>query len=356
MARNLQELLQETEEYTARCVDVYSDPHTFNFQVDDKTGMVFKDRDSGGLMYCNMNDHAYGQMINKGMGKYAPTQWMRETCPEDIHADLLKKCVAEFRDADKPMLMRTRDDGVLRAALSDQYGIWNNDDFIRSVIEVMGESSLTNIEVKRAQVDDKLRAYITIPRTTVDFDPTMYNNPDREGGGLNPAAFIYNDEIGSGGIRIAKAVWRLICTNGMMGWDREDIYYRTHKFRNTDVVKLEIYDALIDAFQKSEQFIKQFTATIDVEVPTDGLERLTKSWSKKYGITVEAGENWLAAIYNESAAYGRAEDVRAWDVVNAATQIAQSRSDDEGQLMEAMAGGLVDMYVPVAPAQQTMEV
>lgn len=46
-------------------------------------------------------------------------------------------------------------------------------------------------------------------------------------------------------------------------------------------------------------------------------------------------------IYSEAASYGRADDIRLFDMVNAATYVAQSRPAFETEMIERMAGDLL---------------
>jgi hypothetical protein len=70
-------------------------------------------------------------------------------------------------------------------------------------------------------------------------------------------------------------------------------------------------------------------------------------WVRRYGLSVENGQNWLAAITAETARNERQNDPRLFDVINGATLVAQQYQPAEAIAVESMMGDLLNQYVPV---------
>lgn len=100
-------------------------------------------------------------------------------------------------------------------------------------------------------------------------------------------------------------------------------------------------DGIAEGLRMSEEATKRFIAAQDIKVPQVSLAGIVDGWANKYGITVETKENWLASITSEATANGRKDDPRLFDVINAATYIAQEQTGQQTELIERMAGDIL---------------
>lgn len=264
-------------------------------------------------------------------------------CPEPLRSDLLNKLV-EHR-AEKSILCRSKGD-VLRAVLSDQYTKFDHVKLVDLVAEAVATLGVEPV-VARAEIGDDLRAYVVVPGVSFGKDPGAHewtHNPDNGygNGGLHPAVHIRNSEVGRGGVGINGAVWRSICTNGAIIGLREngELFSRAHR-GNRDLFGVLVAESLAEAFKLSEEASARLIASQEVHLKPVSLKPLVEGWASKYGLTIDARENWLQAVTSNAIEYGRSEDPRLFDVWNGATQVAQMRSPDERELVERMAGDLL---------------
>jgi hypothetical protein len=94
----------------------------------------------------------------------------------------------------------------------------------------------------------------------------------------------------------------------------------------------------------SEEATRKFIASQDKKIAAPNLRHLVDEWAGKYGITIDAKENWLTSITNEAIVNGRHDDVRVFDMVNAATYVAQTQKSWSSELMERMAGDILRAF------------
>ena len=102
-----------------------------------------------------------------------------------------------------------------------------------------------------------------------------------------------------------------------------------------------VAEGITAALKMSEEATVRFIKSQEVKIPKVNLSNIVNGWTERYGISIDAKDNWLATITSEAASYGRADDIRLFDMVNAATYVAQSRSADETEMIERMAGDLL---------------
>jgi hypothetical protein len=302
-----------------------------------------------------LNQHAFGQLQERLQGP--GVRWLTdgEKCPDPVRADVMNSLL---RHRENTRLMLRRRDGTVRAVLSDQYSRFDHKDFMPLLEEAIGalpaEVSRT-VEVHRTEVDDVLRAYILLPAITFaqdppgkvisggsDLAPTQPFDPGTNGGGLHPALWIHNSEIGTGGVRLHGAVYRMVCSNGIIwGWKAGETFNVIHRHLSTETMRAVLADALPVALRMSETAAEAFLASQRVIIRRDKANNLIESWADKYGLTIEGKDAWKSMVKVEAMTYGRTDAPALFDVVNGLTFIAQDRKPDEREQMERAAGDLL---------------
>jgi len=133
----------------------------------------------------------------------------RDSTDLGLLVSLFKNGIRDGRvDPDKVFKFRTYGDGTLRAMLTDQYAIVDNVWYLEHLANVFADYSEQPFFDHWATDGDTIHGNLRIPGIEA-------KRSDSEFGGM---LFIGNCEIGTARISIAPAVWRQICTNGMMGW------------------------------------------------------------------------------------------------------------------------------------------
>lgn len=287
----------------------------------------------------HMTMHALSQLTERLQGP--PMRWLANEMK--VKAPLRARVMnAVLADRPNAKLFMRHYGGLVRAILSDQYSAFNHEallDLVAGAIESMGEVG-QNVDVHNAQIGDQLRAYVLLPSVTFDRDPEG-DGPD-DGGGLHPAAYISNSEVGSGKVRVHGGLFREVCSNGMiLGWEKKEGLELIHRNLSEATVASAVADALVNAFRLSEDAAKQFIESQQVHLRNDRLEKLASEWGSKYGLTLPSIEAWgtLATMDKEPTLFG---------FLNYATALAQDREPAEREAMERMAGDLLYAELPVS--------
>lgn len=345
MKQTIDDLKIAARTFAADCTD-YMNVHSTSLKFSAERSIIFAN-DLGLGTLLETDDHAFSQVANRLDAP--PLPWLKnpEHCPPQFAADILGN-LAAMRPEMK-LLIRAKGN-TARAVLSTKYHPYDNValiDAVAAAVETMGLPPM----VARAEVGSDLSAYVLIPGITFAHDPR-----DRGGGGgIHPAVWIGNSEIGNRTVTIAGAVWSGICSNGMIYGlqTAETIFRMTHRVSAVTMAAF-VNESLIEGFQMSEEAAHKFLASQEVKIELPSLKPLVNEWAARYGLTVSARENWLTAVPIEAMASGRAtDDVRLFDVVNALTlgAHAEGRTVAERETMEMMGGELLSVMVPAAPSR-----
>lgn len=346
---NLQELNDRVQQEAGSNEDLYVKGEGITFVgKGGETLQIVEDPEANGLFDAmgivretNLTDWAYGQML--GRMEAPPKQWMRERCPDDLRLTILNRLKEEHLQ-DRYMVRMHENE--TRAVLSDQYTRFDNAAFVPMVAEALGTLGLTP-KLVRPQTGDQLRCHLAFPEITFDEDP-------RGGGGIHPSIYISNNEIGGGSVRVAPGTFSQSCLNDVIyGWkNRENTFQLRHRHLDETLMARLVAHSISEALEMSENVAHAFLQTVSVPVEPVSLKPITENWTRKYGISIEASENWLGAVLAESVSAGRADDPRAFDLINGLTMTAQTREPDERHKMEVLAGALIDVYADVRQVEK----
>lgn len=325
----LQELQTEIADYGADCDDLSTTVRSLIFGKQNAIGfapsLLQKYNVSGSL-----NGWAFNQICNT---LNAPAGWLTNHCPEELKVDILNELALKWRD-DKNLFVRFKGE-VVRAVLSDKYSVFDHSQLIDLTAEAIQTMGIEP-QVYRATVADEMRAYLVFPQITLAPDPT------RDNGGLHPSMYISNSERGGGSARVTGAVYRSICSNGLiMGWKTNETMAVRHLNYSRAEMGLLVAEGITTALKMSEEATRLFIESQEVKIPKANLSSIVSGWTERYGISIDAKDNWLASITSEATSYGRADDIRLFDLVNAATYVSQSRPAEETEMIERMAGEIL---------------
>jgi len=289
---------------------------------------------------AKMTDYAIAQMAGS-LG--IPTRWVRDInqCPRELREMVFNW---KYKNSEpKKQLMRMRDYGqTLRAVLSDQYTPFDHRllvDAVYNAVEM--QDMLDDVQVVKSYVGDQMRAYIMFPN--VRFDTPDSDRPMGDGGGsggLHPAVYISNSEIGNGSVRIHGGLFRSYCVNGLIiGWSEQETFKVSHRWSTTQHLALRANEAIAVAMKMSEVAGTRFIECQSLLVEPTNLKGLIDRWGDKYSIGVGKKENWLEALTTQQKEIGQ---VSYADVINEATYIAnRTESVEVTEQLERMAGDMV---------------
>jgi hypothetical protein len=287
-----------------------------------------------------MTVHALSQLAERLQGP--PARWlaneMKVKAP--LRSKVMNALLTERPNMD--LFIRSHGD-LVRAILSDKYSAFNHTTFVDLVAGAIDQMSMlaSTVQVHNAKIGDELRAYILLPGVTFDRDPDADGGgDDSPQGGLHPGAYISNSEVGTGKVRIHGGMFREVCSNGMiLGWDQKEGLELIHRGLSERTLASAVADALVNAFQLSEDAAHRFVDATTVHLRNDRMEKLASDWGSKYGLTVPTIEVWGQLAESD-------RDPTLFSFLNEATALAQKRPGPEREAMERMAGDLLYAELP----------
>ena len=279
-----------------------------------------------------LNKNAFIQVVER---LDAPRmEWLDnpKRCPTDLKSDILNK-LCEIRNDDE-LFVRFKGDNV-RAVLSRHYTPFDNAKFVDLVAQAVNSMGV-DVEVLRPTIGDELSAYVLVPSVTFADDPSY------KGGGLHPAVYISNSEIGTGAARTTGGLYQHACSNGTIyGWKAEGALIVRHRFLTETAILSIVAAGIAESFHMSEQAAMAYVKAQEVAIEPVSLQPIVNEWARKYGISVSAKDNWLKAITAESIEQEHSQTMLV-DVVNAATFSANMiETVAERELVERMAGDML---------------
>lgn len=331
MSKNMQQIKSDAVEYAADCSDELTTLKGLSFEPENQ--MVFTTHETAPRVVGRMNDWAFNQLCFR---MNVPAGWVGnpKNCPEELKIHILDQLAQRYRD-DANLMVRMKGN-IIRAVLSAKYSQFDNVEFIDLIGEAVSTMGIEP-QVHRSIIGDDMKAYMVFPQVTIAPDPANHND-----GGLHPSLYISNSERGGGSARVVGAVYRSVCSNGVIyGWQDRSTFEVRHIFHSRAAMGLLVAEGIAEGLKMSELAAQKFIEAQEVHVPQVSLAGIVDRWATQYGITITAKENWLAAITNETVINGRQNDPRLFDIINAATYVAQTRESAETELIERMAGDIL---------------
>lgn len=334
----ISELLEKVNTYSQDCADAYSSVNHLRFNTHGC--MIYPTKESHYTvdMQGIPNRHALSQIVER---LDAPRlDWLDnpKRCPTELKAKILNNLAVDRKD--DGLFVRSKGNTV-RGILSSQYTKFDNTLFVDLVGQAV-ESMGVDVQVHRPMIGDELSAYILIPSITFDKDPS-YKGGDN--GGLHPAVYISNSEIGTGAARTAGGLYRKVCSNGAIyGWKSEQSLQVRHRWLSAYAMRSIVASGIAEALKMSEKAAKAYVAAQDIAIEEVNLKGIIGEWASKYGLTVGAKDNWLKCVTAEVETQER-ESPMLIDVFNGATYSAHAIENVmEREMVERMAGDMLYHY------------
>ena len=256
----------------------------------------------------------------------------RDATDLGLLVQLFKNGIRDGRtDPNKLFKFRTYGDGTLRAMLTDQYAIVDNVWYLEHLTKVFADYTDEPYFDHWATDGDTIHGNLRIPGIEV-------KRSDSEFGGM---LFIGNCEIGTARISIAPAVWRQICTNGMMGWAPGLKWSKVHRGE----IDLGGLAANITAqIAKQIPMITSGMEAMDAaheHTPVDGVKisQIIAQVADQFKLTT--GPNGQARATVAEFTNHEASFRSLYGVVNAITRMAQDQEPAERLRLEEVSGELL---------------
>lgn len=350
----MDQLLEQARAWNERLSDDIVDSPEISFTkpfdiqyISRKDRELFKEAIYKVATRATLNDRAFSQLCGR---LSVPPKWASdsEKCPADLRETIMNWKLAH--EDKKGLMVRLCEAGerlVARAVLSDQYTPYDNFQFCEALEQAVITSGL-DVEVFRPEVGDYFRAYLIIKG--IDFETwssMQHERPvgDRGGnGGLRPAIYVSNNEVGGGRVRVAGGLFRSYCVNGLIvGWQAEDAFAIVHRWKTKKHMALYVNEAIASAMRMSEDAAVKFLDLQAVKLEPAKVGDILDDWVSKYGLTIANKELWAKACDISVREHG---EISMFDVINEATYSASKiENSDTREMMERMAGDMI--YAPV---------
>lgn len=287
-----------------------------------------------GYGVVSLSDQAVSQL---GLRSDVPATYLKKILPVDTElfdANVTKGLLRnEATEAETFLRVREKASGekILRAILSDRYGVINN----LPVIETLGDI-IPGGRISHLNYDgDTFRANILVP------DALRAESDSDYGGGISTL----NNETGRFPYRSRPFVFRSICFNGNI-WDREDgvEFSRRHlgkldwnEFRKNAVLNIQRQIPL------AVQHIDEVLALKKVPVSQVEIEQAIIYLGRREKLTQELARDWYEGFKVELAAAKSSKDIlSAFGVVQGLTRTAQKdRTLEVQELLETLSAKLI---------------
>lgn len=258
----------------------------------------------------------------------------RDSTDLGLLVQLFKNGIRDGRtDPNKVFKFRTYNGNTLRAMLSDMYAIIDNVWYLECLQGVFkGFDSPPQFEHWNTD-GDSIHGNLRIPGIESKRSDSDY-------GGM---LFIGNCEIGTRRIAIAPAVWRQICTNGMMGWAKGQEWNKVHRG-----------DVDLKGLASSIQ------AQINNAIPilADGIDRLTNTQALEFSkgvkpsqLIAQIADNYKMTTGEKGQAIATVAEYvnhesnfrNLFGIINAITRVAQTQIPAEHHRLEEIGGDLTQL-------------
>lgn len=313
------------------------------------------------LLRHDTNDDGYTGLIieeNNGPAKYGITTLARRQLAEKLkipfayfermrqeQPTLLDRNVNTWlQSEDERRMIRTLD-GRVRAVLSDRYRRLDNIDLAESVLPILQQLP----EVKFESVElTETRMYLKVvtPRLKYEMAP---------GDVVQAGVVITNSEVGQGTLSVQPLLYRLICRNGLIAWDRtlrkthvgralgtqdEGIaVYQDDTLRADDkAFFLKVRDVVQAAVSETtfRQIAQKMQKTLQIALVGDPVKTV-EVLASRYDLTDTERSGVLRHLITQG-------DLSGYGLVNAVTHYSQEVEDyDRATDFELLGGKLIEL-------------
>lgn len=225
-----------------------------------------------------MNDWAMGQFASK-LG--IPARYYRMIPPElqAKNANYFLKRLSE----DRNWMLRTKHadygSGLIRGVLTEKYSPFDNHE-IMDVVSNLMEKLNRDYEVQMWHHDDgSMHLRVTLDELTTSVGKTLDGKDDIHKVGFH----LSNSEVGKSMVRIQPMIYRQVCTNGLMMWEKDGngLEQRHVGLRSNEIYN-RVAEAMVNSVKAGHEMVDRLIKAkeIKVENPFDMIDKIAKD--KKY--------------------------------------------------------------------------
>ncbi len=290
----------------------------------DEDGMLIN-----GFRRMPLYDHAQSQLYTK-LG--IPAHYARR-CPPELITPHINHWL-ESKGEKETWLLRGKSEGV-RAILSADYAIFDNRNIIKIIEDNIADQ---NLQVVMSSVGDGVgfHARLVIPDVKLDTGALRTGERDVIFGGIH----ISNSEIGTGSASVELMLWRLVCTNGMVGLVRDSGARQVHRGKNVfDNFEKRMGDVFKNITSDARFNIAAYGETMMETTEIGGL--IVQHYAEKNNLNKSTQDE----LQNQLRVQSRSKTINVfskYDIVNAYTAAARIHQGDDRYNIEAIAGRLLN--------------
>lgn len=303
--------------------------HPGDMRMTNEGTLVSRDKS---LSNFHVTDWALGQLGNKtGL----PLKYLRK-CPAPLQAINVNHWLSELNTEEQnPWLIRTHqaeNNGIVRGILSERYSPFDDYEIMDIVNGLTGGADVDINFWHRDDTGFHLRLVYNDLTTTIGTTPD--GRPDIHKVGLH----IENSEVGKKSLRVTPLVWRLVCSNGLMGWGTNEeagIFQQRHMFLKPHEMYGRVAEAINNGLQTGDKALERLVEAKEtpIENPLDVIQKLAekRKYSKEFTEKVqgafleEAGDNafYVVQAFTRACQLSNSVDFRT-EVEKDATKMLES--------------------------------
>jgi len=236
-------------------------------------------------------------------------------------------------DPRKPLFIRTREfeenGGLVRGILSDRYSVFDNIHLVEILDQIFGNTD-QEYDINSHVINDlSFHLRITFPALDVDMGETTTGENDI----IRTGVHITNSEVGRRSVTIEPLVFRLICSNGLMGWSSTGAGFRQrHMWLKQQEMYNRVAEALVESLQAGSTAINLLSESRNVKV--DDPLAIIEDLAKENNITKKDTELIKTSFAEEP-------EHTIYGVVNSFTRAARTMEADKRFDMEILSGKIL---------------
>lgn len=338
--RSLVSLAQELERQLHSKKDLVVSSQLLRHDTNDEGDTRLVIEESNGPAKYGITPLARRQLAEKLKIPYTYFERMRHDQPV-----LLDRNVNTWLQSEDDRRMIRTLDGHVRAVLSDRYRRLDNFDLAESVLPILQQ--LPEVKFESVELTDT-RMYLKVVTPRLKYEMTP-------GDIVQAGVVITNSEVGQGTLSVQPLLYRLVCRNGLIAWDRslrkthvgraqgaEDdgvTVYRDDTLRADDkAFFLKVRDVVQAAVSETtfRQMAQKMQKTLHIPLIGDPVKTV-EVLANRYDLTDTERSGVLRHLITEG-------DLSGYGLVNAVTHFSQEVEDyDRATDFEVLGGKLIEL-------------
>ncbi len=338
--RSLVNLAQELERQLHSKKDLVVSSALMRHDTNDEGDSCLVIEEGSGPARYGITPLARRQLADKLKIPYAYFERMRQSQPV-----LLDRNVNTWLQDDEDRRMIRTLDGQVRAVLSDRYRRLDNFDLAESVLPILQELPEARFESVEL-TDTRMYLKVVTPRLKYEMAPSDI---------VQAGVVITNSEVGQGTLSVQPLLYRLVCRNGLIAWDRslrkthigralgaEDegvTVYKDDTLRADDkAFFLKVRDVVQSAVSEASfrQIAQKMQKTLKIPLIGDPVKTV-EVLASRYDLNDVERSGVLRHLIAEG-------DLSGYGLVNAVTHYSQDVEDyDRATDFEVLGGKLIEL-------------